>query len=69
MHMAQVFVAAVPCFNNQAGPINIETATRRIVVLVIGATALLTTTFYQTLLLSSLLVQSTPGRPICVGHF
>ncbi len=58
-------VAAIPCFNNQApDQLNVDTLTRRIVVMVIGGTAVLTTTVYQTLLLSSLLVQNTPGTPL-----
>ena len=58
-----VFVAAVPCFNCQATLEARHTATRRVIFVVIAIYVLLTTSFYQTYLLRSLIL-STRVAPL-----
>ncbi|CAM6000344.1 unnamed protein product [Sphagnum balticum] len=53
-----VFVAAVPCFNCQATLEARGTVTRRVIFVVIGIYVMLTTAFYQTYLLRSLILSS-----------
>jgi hypothetical protein len=57
-----VLVAVVPCFNSQATLEARGTVTRRVIFVVIGIYVLITTTFYQTNLLRSLILsaQMTP---------
>jgi hypothetical protein len=51
----------VPCFNSQAPPLNnSNTFTRRLLVIVVGVTVLLSTNYYQALILNGMMVQNVP---------
>jgi hypothetical protein len=54
-----VSLAVVPCFNSQAPPLDhhSNTFTRRILVIVVGVTVLLTTNYYQAFILNGMMVQ------------
>jgi hypothetical protein len=62
-----VLVAAVPCFNCQATLEVRDTVTRRVIFIFIGIYVLLTTTFYQTYLLRSLIL-STRVTPLTMNQ-
>jgi Sec-independent protein secretion pathway component TatC len=54
----------MPCFNSQAPPLDhhSNTVTRRLLVIVVGVTVLLSINYYQAFILNSMMVQdlSTP---------
>src|ERR1700722_4122525 len=59
------FVATMPCFNNQADALqHCNTFTRCVTIITISFVVLISTTYYQTLLLSSFLVKDTFVPPL-----
>jgi hypothetical protein len=63
-HPLQILISATSLIITQESMEKVKSLSQRILVLTISACVLLTTTYYQTMLLGSLMVQSPPSPPM-----